>query len=111
MSGSSESGRQWPSLQLEEADRHPEHRDRVRVAAQDYVGSVRVIEGGEHIVAEIDGGRLLTPGAVLDVTNGAQEPVWPTPTIPQRRRLKWSFSRAATEGDGTSQGGLTIPQT
>jgi hypothetical protein len=31
-----------------------------------------VIEEGEHIIAEIDGGRLLTLGAA-DVTYGAQE--------------------------------------
>jgi hypothetical protein len=44
--------------QLEESARHPEHGDRVRVAAHDYIDSVRVIEEGEHIIAEIDGGRL-----------------------------------------------------
>jgi hypothetical protein len=59
--------------QLEEAARHPEHGDRVRVAARDYIGSVRVIEEGEHIIAEIDGGRLLMLGATPDVTYGAQE--------------------------------------
>lgn len=59
--------------QLEEAARHPEHGDRIRVAAQDYIGSVRVIEEGEHIIAEIDGGRLLMLGAAPDVTHGAQE--------------------------------------
>jgi hypothetical protein len=32
-----------------------------------------VIEEGEHIIAEIDGGRLLTLGAALDVDHGAQE--------------------------------------
>jgi hypothetical protein len=35
--------------------------------------SVRVIEEGEHIIAEIDGGRLLMQGAGPDVTYGAQE--------------------------------------
>jgi hypothetical protein len=59
--------------QLEEAARLPEHGDRVRVAAHDYIGRVRVIEEGAHIVAEIDGGRLLMPGASPDVTHGAQE--------------------------------------
>ena len=59
--------------QLEEAALHPEHGDRVRVAAHDLIGSVRVIEEGEHIIAEIDGGRLLIPSAALDVTHGAEE--------------------------------------
>lgn len=35
-------------------------------------GSVRAIEEGEHIIAEIDGGRLMIPSASLDVTLGAQ---------------------------------------
>ena len=42
-----------------------------RVEAQRLIGSVRVIEEGEHIIAEIDGGRLLTLGAAPDVTDGA----------------------------------------
>ena len=58
---------------LEEGARDPEHGERVRVEAHDLIGSVRVIEDGEHIIAEIDGGRLLTLGAAPDVTNGAQE--------------------------------------
>ena len=37
------------------------------------IGSVRVIEEGDHIIAEIDGGRLLMQGAALDVTYGAQD--------------------------------------
>ncbi len=44
----------------------------VRVAAHEF-GNVRVIEEGEHVVAEIDGGRLLMLGAAPDVTYGAQE--------------------------------------
>jgi hypothetical protein len=32
-----------------------------------------VIEEGEHIIGEIDGGRLLMLSAALDVTYGAQE--------------------------------------
>ncbi len=59
--------------QLEEAARDPEHGERVRVAAHDLIGSVRVIEEGEHIVAEIDGGRLLMQATAPDVTYGAQE--------------------------------------
>jgi hypothetical protein len=59
--------------QLEEAARDPERGDRVRVAAQDLLGSVRVIEEGDHIIAELDGGRLLALGAAPDVTHGAQE--------------------------------------
>jgi hypothetical protein len=52
---------------LENAARDSE---RVRVEAQQLIGSVRVIEEGEHIIAELDGGRLVTLG---DVTYGAQE--------------------------------------
>jgi hypothetical protein len=37
------------------------------------MGSARVIEEGEHIIAEIDGGRLLKLGAAADVSHGAQE--------------------------------------
>lgn len=59
--------------QLEEAARDPDHGDRVRVAAHDLIGSVRVIEEGERMIGEIDGGRLLMLGASPDVTNGAQE--------------------------------------
>jgi hypothetical protein len=39
----------------------------------DPAGSARVIEDGEHIIAEIDGGRLVMPSAAPDVTHGAQE--------------------------------------
>lgn len=58
---------------LEDAARAPEGGERVRVEAQDLIGSVRLIEEGGHIIAEIDGGRLLTLGAAPDVTHGAQE--------------------------------------
>lgn len=44
-----------------------------RVEAHDLIGSVWIIEEGGHIIAEIDGGRLLTLGAAPDVTSGAQE--------------------------------------
>jgi hypothetical protein len=37
------------------------------------IGSVRVIEEGDHVIAEIDGARLLMPRAALDVADGAQE--------------------------------------
>jgi hypothetical protein len=59
--------------QLEGAARHPEHGDRVSVVAQDYICGVWVIEEGGHIIAELDGGRLMTLGAAPDVTLGAQE--------------------------------------
>ena len=39
----------------------------------DLIGSVKVIEEGEHIIAEIDGARLWMTGGTLDVTHGAQE--------------------------------------
>ncbi len=58
---------------LEEAARDPAQGERVRVEAQDLIGSVRVIEEGEHIIAEIDGGRLFMQGPALDVTYGAQD--------------------------------------
>jgi hypothetical protein len=58
---------------LEHAVPHPEQGDRARVTAQETIGSVRVLEEGEHIIAEIDGGRLLMLGAALDATYGAQE--------------------------------------
>ena len=45
----------------------------MRVAAHDLIGNVRVIEESEHIIAEIDGGRLLMLGATPDVTYGAQD--------------------------------------
>ena len=41
--------------------------------AQEPIGSARIIEEEEHIVAENDGGRLLVLGAAPDVTHGAQE--------------------------------------
>ena len=41
--------------------------------AQELIGSARIIEDGEQIVAEIGGGRLLMLGAALDATYGAQE--------------------------------------
>lgn len=59
--------------QLEDAARDPEHGERVRVEAQELIGSARIIEEGDRIIAEIDGARLLTLGAALDVTHGAQE--------------------------------------
>lgn len=68
--------------QLEDAARDPAHGERVRVAAQELIGSVRVIEDGDHIVAELDGGRLLTLGAAPDVTHGAQE------SLPQLHPLR-----------------------
>jgi hypothetical protein len=55
---------------LENAARDSE---RARVEAQDLIGNVRVIEEGKHIIAEIDGGRLLTLATALDVDHGAQE--------------------------------------
>lgn len=58
---------------LEEAARDPAHGERVRVEAQDLIGSVRVSEEGGHIIAEIDGSRLFMQGPALDVTHGAQE--------------------------------------
>ena len=57
---------------LEEAARDPSG-ERVRVEAQDLIGTVKVIEEGERIIAEIDGARLLMLGAAPDVTHGAQE--------------------------------------
>jgi hypothetical protein len=45
----------------------------VRLEAQDVIGSVRVIEEGKHMIAEIDGGRFLTLSATPDVAYGAQE--------------------------------------
>ena len=48
---------------------------RARHAAQELIGSVRVVEEGEHIIAEIDGGQLWVQGAALDVTYDAQEPL------------------------------------
>jgi hypothetical protein len=59
--------------QLEKAVLDPEHGDRVRVAAQERIGTVKVIEEGKHIIAEIDGARLFMQGAALDVTGYAQE--------------------------------------
>lgn len=47
--------------------------ERVRIETQELIGSVRVVEEGEHIIAEIDGGRLLKLDAAPDVTLGAQE--------------------------------------
>ena len=35
--------------------------ERVRAEVQDLIGNVRVIEEGAHIIAELDGGRLLNP--------------------------------------------------
>jgi site-specific DNA recombinase len=67
---------------LEDAARDPDKGDRVRVEAQDLIGSVRVIEEGEHIIGEIDGGRFLILGGSPDVTNGAQE------TAPQLHPLR-----------------------
>lgn len=58
---------------LEQAALDPDHGERARVTAQELIGNVRVIEESEHIIAEIDGGRLLMQGAALDVTYGAQE--------------------------------------
>jgi hypothetical protein len=58
---------------LEQAALDPQHGECVRVEAQDLIGSVRVIEEGEHVIAEFDGGRLLTLGAPPEVTYGAQE--------------------------------------
>jgi hypothetical protein len=57
-----------------------------QLEAQDLIGSVRVIEEGEHIIAEIDGGRLLTLGAAPDVTYGAQEASGGSLSIRARRR-------------------------
>jgi hypothetical protein len=59
--------------QLELAARDPEHGERVRVTAQDLIGNVRVIEEGEHIIAEIDGGRLLISSSAPVLTGSAQE--------------------------------------
>jgi hypothetical protein len=47
------------------------------------IGSVKVIEEGEHFIAEIDGGRLLTIRAAPDVTHGAQE------TLPKSHPLRF----------------------
>lgn len=58
---------------LEEAARAPEGGERVRVEAQELLGSVRVIEEGKHIIAELDGGRLLTLAAPAGCNLGAQE--------------------------------------
>ena len=59
--------------QLERATLDPTHGERARVMAQELIGSARIIEDGEQIVAEIGGGRLLMLGAALDATYGAQE--------------------------------------
>ena len=40
---------------------------------RELIGSARVIEEGEHIIAEIDGGRLLTLAAPAGCNLGAQE--------------------------------------
>jgi hypothetical protein len=57
---------------LEEAARDPSG-ERVRVEAQDLIGSVKVLEEGAHIIAVLDGTRLLMQGGGLHVTHGAQE--------------------------------------
>ena len=67
---------------LEQAALDRDHGERARVTAHELIGSVRVIEEGEHIIAEIDGSRLLIPSAPLDVTNGAQE------TLPKLHPLR-----------------------
>jgi hypothetical protein len=72
---------------LEEAARDPSG-ERVRVEAQDLIGTVTLIEEGEHIIAEIDGVRLWMAGGTPDVTHGAQEAVCAIPTVPQRVRVK-----------------------
>jgi site-specific DNA recombinase len=58
--------------QLEKAARDPAG-ERVRVEAQDLIGTVKVIEQGDHVVGEVDVGRAWMRGATLDVTYGAQE--------------------------------------
>ena len=57
---------------LEEAARDPAG-ERVRVEAQDLIGTVKLIEEGEHIIAELEGARLLMQGGTTHVTHGAQE--------------------------------------
>jgi hypothetical protein len=52
---------------LEEAAQDPSG-ERVRVEAQHLIGNVKVIEEGEHIIAEIDGARLWMRGGTPDVT-------------------------------------------
>lgn len=59
--------------QLEIASRNPAFAERARAVAHDLIGSVKVVEKGEHIIAVLDGGRLLTLGAAPALTWSAQE--------------------------------------
>ncbi len=61
------------AARIERLENAARDSERVRVEARELIGSVRVIEEGEHIIAEIDGGRLLMLGAAPDLTHGAQE--------------------------------------